>query len=103
MKTISKEYPIFYGCGNNKKSNHYAQKHNNIFNKIAFVSGGDFLNEKQFELLVKTANAGEKEEFSDYELKYSLIKPAGTHMEYSKKIDSQLNGLSVFIYEKIRY
>lgn len=103
MKTISKEYPIFYGCGNNRKSNHYAQKHNNIFNKIAFVSGGDFLNEKQFELLVKTANAGEKEEFSDYELKYSLIKPAGTHMEYSKKIDSQLNGLSVFIYEKIRY
>lgn len=102
MKSISKEYPIFYGCANYRKSNHYAQKHNNIFNKISFVSGGDFLNEKQFELFVKTANVGEKEEFSDHEIKYSLTKPAGTHMEYSKKIDTQLKGLSVFIYEKIR-
>lgn len=102
MKKINKEYPIFYGCANYRKSNHYAQKHNNIFNKIAFVSGGGLLNGKKFELLVKSANAGEKEEFSDYEVKYSLIKPAGTHMEYSKKVDSQLNGLSLIIYEKIR-
>ena len=102
MKTINKEYPIFYGCANYRKSNPYAQKHNNIFNKIAFVSGGGFLNGEQFELLVKTANAGEKEEFRDYEVKYSLFKPAGTHMEYSKKINSQLNGLSLIIYEKIK-
>ena len=71
-----------------------------MFSKIAFVSAGSPRNEKQFKLLFESAYNGEHK-FSDYELKYSMIKPFGSQMEYSKKTDSQVNGLSLFIYEKV--
>lgn len=99
MPSINNNYPIFYGCSNYRKSNNFAKHETSSFNKIAFIAPGNHINTKEFESLIESSNHNKKINFNNYALKYSLVKPVGSHMEYSNRVISQTNGLSIFIYE----
>jgi hypothetical protein len=100
MPKINKNYPVYYGCANYRKSNNIAKQTKPSLNKVAFIAPGNEINIMQFEKLIEQPNQGEKINFNNYDLKYSLIKSSPTQMEYSNKVISQTNGLSIFIYEK---
>ena len=100
MPKLNKNYPIYYGCSNYRKSNNIAKQATPNFSKVAFIAAGNEINTGQFKQLIEKSNQGKKINFNNYDLKYSLIKSSRSQMEYSNKIISQKNGISIFIYEK---
>jgi len=106
MKSINNSYPIFYGCGEYWKANTYTYNYKISGSRIAFVGMGGDMSENNFESLTTSSNelVGMKifkNVFEDHKLIYSKIKPSGSQMEFSKKVNSQTNGFSMFVYERI--
>jgi hypothetical protein len=106
MNSINNKYPIFYGCGDYWKSNAYADNYKISGTRIAFVSMGSEMTQKNFQHLTFISNERVgmnifNNTFQNHKLIFSKKKPSGSQMEFSNRTNSQSNGFALYVYERV--